>query len=281
MDKLIKEYSSVHFAHLEHISKLSEVVDTLSELSRQLDIDAISSYLIPKIQIDYLIRSSVEIINSLKICTVSKHFSSVEALSRISLEMSVNLRLLIRDDVRDTSKSLVRSYLKSKESTIKKWLKFSEKENDKEAQACANTILSSIYNLKKIIPWVEVHGKDTWPKTIRDKFTLVGEEGMYLTAFASASDSVHSLSEDIFNLTIIAVAYPEDPAEHLDAINAEKASFSIYLYILAISFYFNTLSALIDKFDLKVNEDEIEKCFKTLNAVKDIHHNDFNKYKIY
>ncbi|WP_374421384.1 DUF5677 domain-containing protein [Chromobacterium sp.] len=276
----IEKFSCDHSAHLEHIAALSKAVNILSSISEGLDVNDMSRYVIPKVQVDYLLISSVEAINSLRICAEAKHFSSVEALSRISIEMSVNLRLLISGDLRETSKAFARSYLKSKKRSAEKWLKLAEGVDDQESKHNANTVLAYLERWRNLIPWMKEDGKVKWPETVRDKFKAVEEEGMYLTVFASASDSVHSLSEDVFNRTCMAIIHRDIPREYLAANNAEKASFAVYLYACAVTFYYNTIALLVDRYDLNVDVGEVDGCSAILSEINKSHNAVFEEYEL-
>lgn len=272
MTNFINSFTNTHIGHIQDLPHLSEAVDSIEKICSDLNLDEATTYLIPKVQLNYIFEAIIETLHSIDMCAKAGHFSTVEALSRIAVEMSANARFLYYGDLRERSKCLVQHYVKSKESSTKKWLEFATHNESTDSIAAAQSVQATINEWKIHIPWINQTSSEKWPNTIRDKFVAIDEEEAYLTVFSSASDSVHSLSEDIFNQSIAATLSSNGAPSQIEAMQAEKASFAIYLYAYSATFFYNTISIFSEKFKLKTNDAEAERCRDILDRINTEHH---------
>lgn len=279
LSPFLTSFTNTHSEHLSDLPNLSEAVNLIANQVQNLNLDEVTTYLIPKVQLHCVFEASIENLRSIDLSAQAKHFSAVEALSRISIEMSANARVLYSGDLRENARSFVRHYIKTKASSTEKWLKFAKEKNLIESKAVAQSILSNIEIWKDTIPWLNEIGTTKWPNNIREKFVEIREEEAYLTAFAGASDSVHTLSEDVFNQSINATLYSNGIAPQFKAMQAEKASYAIYLYAFSVTFFYNTIAIFSSKYGLKINESESARCHDILKKINNKHHSTFMSFQ--
>jgi hypothetical protein len=263
--------------YLEQLDEISKIVVIVSNAAKLLDIDKSEDIksLIQRIQIRYFLKSVIETNDSIDYCIRSGHYSTVEALSRISIEMSVNLMYVMGGKGNERSKGLIKHYLSKRKNNAKEWAAVAEENELKESKFAAEEIISLIDYRASTAEELIKPPIEGWLISSQKKFKSVGCEESYATLFASASDAIHSRSEDIFNLTSCIPFSPKVRSHMVKNIQFEKASFAVYLFICSAIFQYNSYISLCAKANLEQHQPEIllslgEK-LATLNL---IHEND-------
>ncbi len=161
-------------------------------------------------------------------------YFSAESLSRVAIEHAINLMYILDEDKR--ADSLIVHYFDTAHDKAKKWLRLSQSTDDDVSKAFAQAKLDSIMWFRENCVRNEHKAQFEWPNAFR-RFQAVGLEELYRTVYAAASDSVHSLSEDIFNLTLAQRLPRELKKLHLEGYWIEKGAFAVYLVATAMSCY--------------------------------------------
>lgn len=255
-EKFIKE----HGDHKSHLPRLRIFYKQLRELANRLNISNNPGIKprIKSISCAHLLSSLEEmnrgILNNLE----TGLYSVVEALSRVAIEHSVNLIYLVEDPGHTRSVSLLKHHLDGSRKRALRWKEYAENTNMENDVHIAKEKLASIENQYLCLSDVLDETIPSWPINVRERFSLAGLEYSYHVLFSSASDSVHSLSEDIFNLTFVeTIALEKDRANMALGLTAEKMSFAIYLAANAICFYGEAIM-------------RIARCVEDLEIQKDI-----------
>lgn len=231
-------------------------------------------YKIQRIQYMYYLERIIELNFSLQNSLTLKKYSTVEALSRVALESSINLMYLLKEKDNERSMGLLSGHIKKNIYKAKKWNDFSVKNKDKLGIEHSNRLINKMEEEKK--RFISSSGKEPkrWPDTIKKKFVDVELEETYLTVFASSSDSVHLGAEDIYNRTI--VEFSDEKAQETLGVSvlAEQASFAIYLTICS---FLHALEA-VRRLGNKLNDDllisNVLVLANKLNELKGIHERD-------
>ena len=274
-EEKFKKIISDHTNHINQIGDISSIIQTLSELTDAFDIDdsKVITYLVQKIQISYFLDSISETNKSIDLCLTAKHYSSVEALSRISIEMSINLMYILSGKNHGRSKGLIKYYLDKRRSNAKSWAIVATRDGMPSAKAAAESLISHLDEMETNIAGLLKDPIESWPKSIRDKFVKTGYEELYATLFASASDSIHLQSENIFNLTTCIGIPFEFRKQTIDMLRIEKASYAIYMAISATTFQYNAYIATLEKSELEEKRIEdlihIAEKLQLLNLIHD------------
>lgn len=261
-DEKLNKFVSDHASHINQIGDISSAIQTLSELTDAFNIDEskVITYLVQKIQIRYFLDSISETNKSISLCLTAKHYSSVEALARISIEMSINLMYILNGEDHRRSKGLIKYYLEKRKSNAKSWSTVASRDGMLSAQAAADSLISHLNEMEINIAGLLKDPIETWPKSIREKFVKTGYEESYTTLFASGSDSIHLQSENIFNLTTCIGIPFEYRREAIDMLRIEKESYAIYMAISATAFQYNAYITTLEKSELE--EERIESLIK-------------------
>lgn len=279
----LNSFTKDYTLHHEQIEKLSEIVDLLSEISNQIDVESSSSisYVIQKVQVKYFLAAISEFNNSIFDAVSKNNLSVAESLSRISIEMSVNLIFILGGDRHARSKGLVKSYLESTKKKAKKWEKYAIKVDCVPGKQAA-------INLHKTMEFHEAYLKnisdlpfESWPNTSADKFCIAGYEDAYRTTFASSSDSVHLLGEDIFNITICTFERQNVQAAMLAGLRAEKESFAIFLLIQSLLFQSEAVIKTFEKLGgCEIETPQVMGLVTKLHKMQEQHESDHKKHSL-
>lgn len=231
--------------HEKHLAILEQCYEELYSLSNKLNPGEsdVLKYTIKKLQIQYILKAIAEINKCIVASLKWQCFTVSEALSRIAIEHSVNLMFVLDGEEHDRSKSFLKHYIVKSKEKAQKWLDYSNKSNDHGAIEAAKSKISYLEilsNNNKGLVGKDVKG---W-KDARQRFAEVGVEKLYHVLFASSSDSIHSLSEDIFNLTIIETQHESMGRIAYKGFLAEKLSFAYYLSANSLSFFAEALHRL-------------------------------------
>lgn len=246
----LSKFSDEHSEHKCHLPALIEIHKKVYEYCAALDISNCKSlkYLILKKQCDYLLQSVAELNQGIILCLESKLYSSVESLSRIAIEHAVNLIYIVEGEEHQRAKSLLKHYVIDTKKRAERWLVYSTKHDDEKATAKAELKLEYIKEISELNPSLIKKDVKGWPDA-RARFRETGLESLYHVLFSSASDSVHSLSEDIFNLTIIE-NFPESAKDSgLIGFISEKTSFAFYLATNSLGLFAEAAARLASRME--------------------------------
>lgn len=265
--------------HKSQIPVLIKINDKLDEIFRGLALSTSNhpniKYTVQRVQYQFHLQRISEINCSLTLCLKKELYTATEALSRISLESTVNFLYLLGEKENERASGVIKGYLKKNRYKAKKWLEHSLKEKDEDGAKHASRLLEAMeYGLSALR-----HRKDRqpkmWPESIKQKFAAVGLEGAYLTLFSSSSDSVHAGAEDIYNRNLVELLEEEEKEEAVKVIVAERVSFAIYLAICSIEYSAEALYGFCDKInekELMKPLSELKKELKELHMQHEIHH---------
>ncbi len=255
---------------LEDIPVLRSCHDTIAPKATQIATKAENSVLPPFRGVQYTVLSFA--ILELNDCLVThlekNHYFAAESLSRIAIEHAVNLMYLLDEDKR--SFSLLNHYFDVSRDKAHKWLQLSKKTNDETGKAMAKAKLDSLLLFREYLLGKDFNGTAKWPNTF-ERFKAVGLDEMYRTVYAAASDSVHSMSEDIFNFTLTKYFPQEIKSWHLNAYSVERKAFAVYLVATAMSCWCEASIRMADKINMQKSKNTLLKSGEILRAVCNKH----------
>ncbi|MFL0119973.1 DUF5677 domain-containing protein [Tenacibaculum maritimum] len=178
-----------------------------------------------------------------------------------------------KDDSR--AKGYLNNYIKHHKTKVKKWNDFNEK-NSLDMNF-SKKVASDFEPMEKLMNDSFDLKSHSWPNA-RDRFKSCDLENDYLTLFSSASDSIHSGSEDTFNYLQSFVTGDSDIGKAMRQFHLfEKMSFSIYLGLNSLRFLHHSLLLLLEKTELDQMFKSIEQIyFKTGDLIK-IHDDEIKK----
>ena len=119
-------------SHSKHISKAEKIYSLSKKIKQDMDISLLL-YENLIIQTDFYINTIIELIDSIFISFKHSHYTTIETTSRVSIEMSINLLLILDCDDDKNSNGLLKHYFKYKKDKTKAWKKYSELKKDKNA----------------------------------------------------------------------------------------------------------------------------------------------------
>lgn len=271
MNNELKKIIKIYDYHSQHIIKAQKIYDNSKKTKSKLDIN-ILKYNTLIIQTDFYLNTQIELINSIFISFKNNHFTTIETLARISIEMAVNLLLIITSEEDKASNGLLKHYFDYKKNKTKKWMNYSK--NISDSQLSLKIAQKELEKTEAYEQYMNFDNHIKWPQHIYEKFEKLGLEETYRTVFASASDSVHTLSEDIFNLTILKNF---EPTNYKKLFRSEKKSFSIYLMLVSIEFFNLTLYYISDRINNSEVKNTIEKNNNEIIKMIEEHNNQIHE----
>ncbi|RQO37233.1 hypothetical protein DBR37_03320 [Herminiimonas sp. KBW02] len=277
----LKQFTADYAAHTTQVETLLKTVTTLREISLNIPVEthASLSFIIQRVQVRHFLNGINEL--NATIChALSQKFSTpAEALSRVSIEMSVNLLFILAKTQHARSKGLLRACVEARKSRAKKWYKFAAGANLVTSMKAAEGLLQSTELIEKSITFSPNLPIAPWPSNSREKFKAVGKEEVYCTHFQSSSDSVHLLGEDILNSTIVEFIPTEDHARAFALLDVEKFSFAIYLTIQAILCHCEAIHILLELIgsDEKLSQ-EVQQIANKIGELHSLHESDHERY---
>jgi hypothetical protein len=237
--KIVQDFSGQHLEHQAHISSLVTEMKKISQCAISLKAGADNSLAkIQKIQVQTILEILDDLNNCLLISLSNQLYSSVEALSRVALENTINLIFIAEGDDDKRAKSLLNSYATTSKVRAEQWYNYTVKVSDLEGRSRAGRLISYIDEHIKVFlsPFRNDKEVKGW-SSARSRFEAVGLEHLYHILYAPSCNSIHSFSEDIYNVTF-AENTPEILREEaFNAILAEKISFAYYLATNAVFLY--------------------------------------------
>lgn len=277
--RALAEFYSEHANHESHLPVMCEVQEEIYEECKKLPItdSAHLKYLALRIQCDYFLRSIFEMTKSLVLSLKCGCYSSAEALARISVEHSINLIFVLEGEEHSRAKSLLKSYLIESRRKAEKWRSFGEKHGDEGVVERADAKMAYLDEMRKANPDLFKKRIKGWPDA-RARFQQVGLESIYHSIFASASDSVHSLSEDVFNLMVIESGPEEGKSYGISGFVSEKRSFAYYLSGCAILLFAEAAVRLATELDEHEIAERITQSASRVSEVINEHEELSDKY---
>lgn len=231
-------YTGQFLGHQRHLPSLEalqrEVSSTLSgvDLDHRGDFSTVTKVCLYKVS-EVIADLNRAILSSLGIGS----YSAVEALSRTSVENSINLVLFADDFTTSRAKSVLLNYLNRSIDKAKKWRAYGKEKGDSQTMVRALELEEWLLDIKSRCADLE-GGTKGWPDAFR-RFEDAGYGHFYHVIFAPASDSAHGFSNDIFNdfLGVFSLMEERERASYFERHRAEKISFAYYLATYAILFY--------------------------------------------
>jgi hypothetical protein len=187
-------------------------------------------------QIEFLVLlSAIDEINESMISNLEeRRFSAAEALARIALEHSINFIYIVNDPTNDRAMSLLKQHFFGARERAKKWHNYLQGAKNIEGVEVAKARLHHLNVTEKLVPGVEK--AHPWPDA-RRRFQALGFEHFYHDLFTPASDSVHTLGEDIFNLLLANSDDTDIRPLSIRSVFSDKMSFSVYVCASVLTFY--------------------------------------------
>lgn len=276
--KSVRQFAAQHLEHEKHLPILESCFQAASNSARELNVggnDKLSFIL--KVEVDTLLEIVADLNGSLLLSLKNCLYSSVEALSRVAMENTVNLIYISEDSNRGDA--LLKSYLLTSQARAQKWLDFAIIVKDDASESRARIFFEHLKRVKKFLPLFKDPKVKGWPDA-RARFKAVGLEKLYHILYAPTCNSVHSFSEDIYNQMLVEHSLPEFTEALLDSVKAEKTSFAYYLATNAIIFYVEALERLAVKFNNKLIEEKASDIKDTLLRLIGEHESVTSQYYI-
>ena len=255
LKKKIEDDIKVKAEYKQQEKSISKIFYQLKTISINLDIknsDEIK-YVSKQATIDILLKALTQSTESLILLMKSKLHFGIDPLARVTLEYAVNLIYLIDDNKNIKNKQLLKHYFDDTLKKSKRWYESAVDNNDKDEIHISKTKMDFIQELKD--EHHVLYNDDTlkkWPNA-HDRFLACGLKSSYRTLYAMNSDSVHSLSEDVYNFNTIP-NYPIELQETMEKyFLMSNASLSVYHILECIRFYSMALQNICIL--LKNNED--------------------------
>ncbi|EGR1589571.1 hypothetical protein D6L39_24100 [Vibrio parahaemolyticus] len=258
-------------AKLEVIGKGLSTV--LNDISPKTCTAETIKYLTQKVQYQYHLQRLDDINASLILCLKDGHVASVEALSRVSLESSVNLLYLLGEEKNERAMGVIQGYLKKNSYKARKWLEHAQAENNEQGIAKATQLLKSMELGSYIFQYGKECKPERWPDSIKKKFIAVDLEESYVTLFSSSSDAVHSGAEDIYNRTFVEHLDPSVKNQAAQGVIAERKSFAVYLTICSLMHSIESVLALCLKAEFDTYIKALQELHCELVELKYVHEN--------
>lgn len=257
-------FTRPHLDHRRHLPDLEKLQYQIDEELHNISLDGAGSFkFVSKIccytTADIASDLNVAIIQSLKIGS----YSAAEALSRSSLENSINLILFSQDPTSGRAKSILLNYLKSSKIRARKWHRYAKESNNIESIERSSDFEQSLEVMESLFSDLDPKAVKGWPDAC-SRFRDAGFEHFYHILFAPASDSIHGFSNDIFN-RFLGEKLPiseEERTEYLEGQLAEKISFAYYLATNSVLFFCVAASYIADR----AENEEASKKFQTIGS---------------
>lgn len=255
----------------KHQSQIETFQEYLNQTIKLIEnIDILQFEQLPKlvrVVISKVLYSNIELVESIKLNLNEKSFTSVEVLSRVSIEYSLNIIYVLNSDNDSRAKGYLNNYIKHHKNKVRKWNNFNT-ENSLDIDF-SKKIVSNFEPMEKMMNDSFDLKNHKWPNA-RDRFKSCNLENEYLTLFSSASDSIHSGSEDTFNYLQSFVMGDSDIGKAIREFHLfEKMSFSIYLGLNSLRFLLHSLLLLSEKIELNEIFKSLEEIyFKTGDLLK-------------
>ncbi|SDA63383.1 hypothetical protein SAMN03159443_01903 [Pseudomonas sp. NFACC15-1] len=245
--KSVQRFSARHSEHKKHLPTLNSCLENIIKGANELQVGRDNPLpFILKVETETLLHVVTDLNSSLLLSLSNELYSSVEALSRIALENTINLMYINEDTDTKRGKSLLKSYLTSSWDRAEKWLDFAMLTKDENSEQRARAFFDNLKFAKDLLPLFRDPKVKGWSDA-RARFKAVGLESLYHILYAPTCNSVHSFSEDIYNNMLFEHTPPELQPEIFKSIEAEKTSFAYYLTTNAVLLYADAVLRLAIK----------------------------------
>lgn len=262
--KSVQRFSARHFDHKNHLPTLNSCLEKVTKGARDLQVGQDNPLpFILKVETETLLHIVADLNNSLLLSLSNGLYSSVEALSRVALENTINLVYINEEDDTRRAKSLLKSYLTTSRDRGEKWLDFAVLTKDEGSEQRARAFFDNLKFVKDLLPLFRDPKVKGWSDA-RARFKAVGLENLYHILYAPTCNSVHSFSEDIYNQMLLEYTAPEFKLEIFKSIEAEKTSFAYYLATNAVLLYADAVQRLAAKLENNDVEDSVFEVEGTL-----------------
>lgn len=244
-----EHFTKPHLEHKRHLPALEQLQYQIDEVLHSVSLDEAGSFkFVSKVccytTADIISDLNLAILKSLKIGS----YSAAEALSRSSLENSINLILFSKDPTSSRPKSILLNHLKTSKFRARKWHRYAKESNNVESIARSSDFEQSLDIMANLFGDLDPKIVKGWPDAY-SRFRDAGYEHFYHILFAPASDSIHGFSNDIFN-RVLGEALPiseEERNEYFEGQLAEKISFAYYLATHSILFFCAAASHIAER----------------------------------
>lgn len=278
--KSVRQFAEQHLEHENHLPLLEACYQKATENARKLNVGRDNELpFILKVEVDTLLEIVADLNRSLLLSLKNSLFSSVEALSRVALENTVNLIYICEDDESKRSDALLKSYLLTSQTRAQKWLDFAVLIKDEISESRARVFFEHLKRVKNFLPLFKDPKTKGWPDA-RARFKAVGLEKLYHILYAPTCNSIHSFSEDIYNQMLVEHSLPEYTEALFDSVRAEKSSFAHYLATNAMIFYVEAIVRIANKLNNQLVENNMISIKGQLMELIDEHENVTNQYYI-
>lgn len=262
-------FTKPHLEHKRHLPALVQMQNKIDEVLHSVSLDEAGAFKFVSKVCCYTTAGIISdlnraILQSLKIGS----YSAVEALSRTSLENSINLMLFSKDQTSSRPKSILLNFFKTSKIRAKKWHRYARENNNVESIERSSDFDQSLDFLISLFGDLDPKTVKGWPD-VYSRFKDAGYEHFYHTLFAPASDSTHSFSNDIFNrfLGERLAGSEEEKREYLEGQLAEKVSFAYYLATNSILFHCAAASHIAERAKDEDASDKFHIIGKALEAI--------------
>lgn len=234
-----EHFTKPHLEHKRHLPALEQLQDQIEEVLHSISLDEAGAF---KFVSKVCCCTIADIISDLNLAMLQSlrigSYSAAEALSRSSLENSINLILFSQDPTSSRPKSILLNYLKTSRVRARKWHRYAKESNNVESIARSSDFEQSLDVMTNLFGDLDPKTVKGWPDAY-SRFRDAGYEHFYHILFAPASDSIHGFSNDIFN-RFLGEKLPvseEERSEYFEGQLAEKISFAYYLATHSILFF--------------------------------------------
>lgn len=234
-----KHFTEPHLEHKRHLPTLEQLQHRIDDTLHGISLDEKGAFKFASKVCCYTTSGIISdlnraILQSLKIDC----YSAVEALSRTSLENSINLMIFSIDTTSDRPKSMLLNFFGTSKKRARSWLLYAEKSKNIESIKRSREFDQSLDSMRGLFGDLDDKKVKGWPNAY-ERFKDAGYEHFYHILFAPASDSTHGFSNDIFNrfLGEMLPMSEKERDEYFEGQQAEKISFAYYLATNSILFH--------------------------------------------
>ncbi len=225
-------------SHASHSLVIKEVFYKLKKVYLSLDIEAGEGiqYQIQRVQLRVLLNALTKMVESIITLLDSKIYDGIDPLARVVMEHAINVIYLAESKKNERSKQLIKHYIETTIEKSRHWYNSAKNRGDKAASDLAMKKINYLKELKKNHPGVYERSIGKWPNSFK-RFEYLGYEDEYVTLYSMNSDSIHSLSEDVYNFCTVE-SYPPELQKHvIRNLRALNMSMSVYLAMKSVLFY--------------------------------------------
>jgi hypothetical protein len=265
-DAFLAEHEEKHAKHFQYTPILRSIYSSAQEIFTEIiDNDFYSTKSDLKKAEFFILLSAIDEINdSIIVNLESQRFSAAEALSRIALEHSINFIYIVSDPTNDRAMSLLKQHFFGARERAKKWHSYLQNIKSKDGVEIAKARLHHLNITEKMVPGIQK--AQAWPDA-RRRFQATDFEHFYHDLFTPASDSVHTLGEDVFNLLYANNDETEGRSFTFQSMFSEKISFSVYVCASALSFYIESIYQLFRSLNDEPMQERIGELADLTNAI--------------